>query len=706
MANWSVLKTAVANVIKANSNQEITGQLLQNVLNNIITNVGENSTFAGIATPTTNPGAPDGNVFYLATKEGTYSNFGGIHVSAGEAVILEWKGSWVKKDAGFATEEEVKSVTERTFRSAVNNNADIEILEKVSLNFEFTAKRYYDANLNPVYDENWDYSQKIDRLPYNDSGRVYVIDMKNAWGALDNGISISTVLYYDENDNIIGNEVIYGTAIKRPLMPPIECKTFAVVGNKALGSGTLYLAKWKERIAVNSLPTNYGNVSSKNEIEIDWIEGGYYGEDGSFIPANLFYTAEIDLSEHPQLYLTLRNSASVMGALIIKDLYGKIIFLSNAENFSNYPIPKIYGAKTLILSVGNNVSTVSLFTGKPRPLEFENNLFNPTQHYIANKTIIERRIASDGSYFKPDGTIVNSKNFYIEEVKFPDDYEENYYIDIPGYKDLGMGGIWFIDGNGRTIDIWSFKNKCVGLKLPKPKNCTHFWICRGNVDEHKIYSGVPSSFDSISISYLSNKKYTAIGDSITYQGKYINQIVAETGVSATNLGVGGMRISGENGMASSERLALIPLDSDIITISGGTNDWYQEVPLGDDSDETLDTFKGAMNILVKHILTNIPKALVVVCSTTYGEMYNRHNYEWDNAYTNRLGLTTNSYGDAMIEIAKKWNLPYVDTGRVGYNTINIRDYMVDDGGLLHPNNFGGKRIGKAIAAKLKEHFVN
>lgn len=61
MANWSDLKAAVAKVIKTNGNQQITGAVLQNVLNNIISNVGENATFAGIATPVTNPGTPDGN---------------------------------------------------------------------------------------------------------------------------------------------------------------------------------------------------------------------------------------------------------------------------------------------------------------------------------------------------------------------------------------------------------------------------------------------------------------------------------------------------------------------------------------------------------------------------------------------------------------------------------------------------------------------
>lgn len=92
MANWNTLKTAVADVINANGNQAITGQLLQNVLNNIITNVGENATFAGIATTDTNPGAPDGPVFYLATTAGVYSNFGGYEVKD-KMILLQWKNN-------------------------------------------------------------------------------------------------------------------------------------------------------------------------------------------------------------------------------------------------------------------------------------------------------------------------------------------------------------------------------------------------------------------------------------------------------------------------------------------------------------------------------------------------------------------------------------------------------------------------------------
>ena len=114
MANWDMLKSAIAGIIKTNGNQEITGQLLQNTLNSIVSSVGENATFAGIATPDTNPGAPDGPVFYLATTDGVYANFNGIELTEGEAAILEWSnGAWSKKTSGFATQDQLNALNIR-----------------------------------------------------------------------------------------------------------------------------------------------------------------------------------------------------------------------------------------------------------------------------------------------------------------------------------------------------------------------------------------------------------------------------------------------------------------------------------------------------------------------------------------------------------------------------------------------------------------
>lgn len=70
------LKNSIKQTIKQNSNQEITGNLLQSTLLSIIDNVTKGYKLVGIADTHTDPGIPDDNVYYIATANGTYVNFG------------------------------------------------------------------------------------------------------------------------------------------------------------------------------------------------------------------------------------------------------------------------------------------------------------------------------------------------------------------------------------------------------------------------------------------------------------------------------------------------------------------------------------------------------------------------------------------------------------------------------------------------------
>ena len=72
---FSELKAAIQNVIKSNGNKEISGQTLQSTLLSIINGTNSLASFAGIASPDTNPVAYSGNYFYIAYKAGNYVNF-------------------------------------------------------------------------------------------------------------------------------------------------------------------------------------------------------------------------------------------------------------------------------------------------------------------------------------------------------------------------------------------------------------------------------------------------------------------------------------------------------------------------------------------------------------------------------------------------------------------------------------------------------
>lgn len=150
MADFTALKAAINAAIKTNGEQEITGAILQTVLDAIVETLGEGAIndlitalsneatargnadatlggsidglatsinaintkltegyiYAGIATPSTNPGTPTGKVFYLALTAGTYTNFGSIEVSQG-INILKYNGSAWSLDAFVGIDDEL-----------------------------------------------------------------------------------------------------------------------------------------------------------------------------------------------------------------------------------------------------------------------------------------------------------------------------------------------------------------------------------------------------------------------------------------------------------------------------------------------------------------------------------------------------------------------------------------------------------------------
>ena len=94
MANNELLKASIRNVIKANGNEEITGDIMQRTLVAIVDALGSGYQFFGVATPTTSPGTPDQKVCYLAMEKGVYPNFNNIEVGDNEIAIMTYDSQW------------------------------------------------------------------------------------------------------------------------------------------------------------------------------------------------------------------------------------------------------------------------------------------------------------------------------------------------------------------------------------------------------------------------------------------------------------------------------------------------------------------------------------------------------------------------------------------------------------------------------------
>lgn len=110
MSNYNTLKATINANIKQNGNQEITGQILNSVLNQMVTTLGAGYQFAGVATTATNPGTPDAKVFYIANGKGTYTNFSGLVVTEDEVVVLYYDTEWHKVATGIASQAKLSEL--------------------------------------------------------------------------------------------------------------------------------------------------------------------------------------------------------------------------------------------------------------------------------------------------------------------------------------------------------------------------------------------------------------------------------------------------------------------------------------------------------------------------------------------------------------------------------------------------------------------
>lgn len=177
MTNWSILKAAIADVIKTNGNQEITGAVLQNTLNSIVNAVGENATFAGVAIPTTNPGTPDGPVFYFANSAGVYSNFDGITIND-EIAVLIWRNSkWVKQNISeIPHQEQIEAILSHSLPIVNDEYEEKLTLQYGGYSIDGTSLPSIRNRVNAVL-----ISGKIDTIKVSDGYQcfIYGTDKKN-----------------------------------------------------------------------------------------------------------------------------------------------------------------------------------------------------------------------------------------------------------------------------------------------------------------------------------------------------------------------------------------------------------------------------------------------------------------------------------------------------------------------------------------------
>ena len=198
---------------------------------------------------------------------------------------------------------------------------------------------------------------------------------------------------------------------------------------------------------------------------------------------------------------------------------------------------------------------------------------------------------------------------------------------------------------------------------------------------------------------LAGKTLVSDGDSICQMARWQFSILDKIPMIHINKGIGGTTLtgSGTTNITSPERLALLPA-GDIYILNGGMNDWRNNLPIGTYGDTANNTVYGALKVYTDYILTNFPSAQIILNTVPFAMLNS-------SSIVNAGGKTTRDYSNAIIEHCQKNNIKYADVNaNCGWNAINIATYvdLEVDGSYIHPNLAGGKRMAGVILREISK----
>lgn len=213
---------------------------------------------------------------------------------------------------------------------------------------------------------------------------------------------------------------------------------------------------------------------------------------------------------------------------------------------------------------------------------------------------------------------------------------------------------------------------------------------------------------------MKNKTILFLGDSITegaittnIENSYVNVVKKLSGASVINYGVSGTRIARqtEQHLGTTKfnydfnlRAEIMQSEADYVVVFGGVNDYGHGVaPLGNEDDETVYTFYGAVKSLYSKLKTKYVNAKIVVILPLNSAM------DEPEKIKHGIKVTLSDYREIIRKVATKNGFNILDLTNVAeLNPLieeNNNKYFSDG---LHPNDSGHSILGQ----KVYEFLIN
>lgn len=683
---------------------------LQTVINGINTKLAEGYIYAGIATPSTNPGTPSGKVFYIAVQAGTYTNFSSLAVTQG-ITILKYNGTAWSQEQFIGIDDEPTAGSGHLVKSGgvyeVVSQLDQEINGLPSVNIDLSE---YELITGTIYSDNKFYNtggfayHRIKMIPCGDyAGRNVTI----VPGPASLSYNTFSITFLKENV-VAGSEVVYATGYAYPLV--------------YTGEQTLEIPVDAQYLYIYIKDTRQESDITPSSVIINEISGVYKATEVDALLLPLKESIGTDEWETSTVYKT-----------------GSIFFIKE------YPDYKDIAENTIIIverksGVSNSVRATIIRNGSdiyPSFSQIDNNTF-VLQILQGDKIQNLFSSASSGVQVGDTYEIYYKSGIISELFNIESGIEHN--VGINQSEDVTA----FAEGNINYIKKYSpyltFSYPVTIVAERKSGTATELLceIDRGGTTQYlgftrisettfvfkeqvgdairSLYIGYGAAGDKFTITYKSflnaetfdlesdvaninkrvfrkNLNWVAIGDSLTDVqtlgvgvDNYVNLVARALQLNPINKGESGTGYMKEQDIdrAFYQRIQNFTENADIVTIFGSFND-LSAGNMGTALDTGTTTVGGCMNETINALTLKYPDALIGIIAPT----------PWWESFDYTTHPQYRQYIELLKEVARRYSIPFLNL----FEGSNLRPWdatfkanYFKNGDGTHPNTAGHRRI--------------
>jgi lysophospholipase L1-like esterase len=327
-----------------------------------------------------------------------------------------------------------------------------------------------------------------------------------------------------------------------------------------------------------------------------------------------------------------------------------------------------------------------------------------------------------GTIFEEE--VQNTRNYATGKVNYSANQGETITINISGSAFTGTNTtlyFWYVGDtkhtsvgtiNLNTDKDYTLANDITAVEVYSTNGGagTVKFIIKKGADAGGLVTDVQENAQEIAnvksfVNILNGKKLNFLGDSITYGSgashPFTYYLQSVYGCTCQNYGIAGSTIQYDvNRNPMCVRYADMDDDAEIVAVMGGTNDYWNNKPLGTMGDTSNTTFYGALDVLIQGMIAKYPSAFFYMVTPPHGD--NGGNF--DGSTKSNSG-SMQDIANAVKEVAEKYSIPVLDLFNKGgfYPSIAAQKTLYYSDGV-HLNTNGQKKLAQLHAAFILSNY--